>query len=219
MTVSTRSDRDPRGRPRRRGTVLEQAILQAALDELTEVGYTGLTIDRVAARARTNKTAIYRRWPSRAALAVAAHRHATTAEDPPDTGDLRADVLALLRGAARRISSPQGDILHILAAEMGNEPDLIREARDQMLDTSLTRWLTVLGRAVARGQARPEALSPRIATVAVDLLRHEYLIRGADTIADHTITEIVDTIYLPLVQTHSDTDKPKTRRESADAEE
>jgi AcrR family transcriptional regulator len=183
--------------------VLEQAILQATLDELTEVGYGGLTIDRVAARAHTNKTAIYRRWPSRAALAVAAHRHATTTEELPDTGDLRADVLALLNAAARRISSPQGEVLHILAAEMGNEPDLVREAREQMLASSLSRWLTVLGRAVARGEARPEALSPRIATVAVDLLRHEYLVRGASPIATGSITEIVDAIYLPLVRTRA----------------
>jgi AcrR family transcriptional regulator len=199
VTVATRAD-DPRKGPRRRGKVLEQAILRATLDELAEVGYGGLTIDRVAARAHTNKTVIYRRWPSRAALAVAAHLHVTTTDDLPDTGDLRADVLALLRAAAQRISSPQGEILQILAAEMGNEPDLVRALRDQMVDTSLARWLTVLGRAVARGQARPEALSPRIATVAVDLLRHEYLVRGVTTITDSTITEIVDTIYLPLVQ-------------------
>ncbi|MBW4721531.1 TetR/AcrR family transcriptional regulator [Saccharothrix obliqua] len=191
---------DPRKGPRRRGQVLEQAILRAALDELAEVGYHGLTIDRVAARAHTNKTAVYRRWPSRAALAVAAYLHVATDEELPDTGDLRTDVLALLRGAAQRIGSPQGGILHVLAAEMGNEPDLVRTIRDQVIDTGLTRWLTVLGRAVARGQARPEALSPRIATVAVDLLRHEYLVRGVTTITDNTVIEIVDAVYLPLVR-------------------
>ncbi|SFH13443.1 DNA-binding transcriptional regulator, AcrR family [Amycolatopsis regifaucium] len=211
MTTSPQAG-DPRKGPRRRGKVLEQAILQAALDELAEVGYSGLTMDRVAARAHTNKTVIYRRWPHRAALAVAAYLHVTPADDPPDTGDLRADVLALLRGAAQRISYPQGAILHILAAEMGNEPDLVRAARDQLVDTSLARWLTVLGKAVARGQARPEALSPRIATVAIDLVRHEYLVRGAAIIADSTIVEIVDTIYLPLVRASADTDDPGTRR-------
>jgi AcrR family transcriptional regulator len=187
-------------RSRRRGTVLENAILEAALAELADVGYAGLTMDRVAARAGTNKTAIYRRWPSRAALAIAAHRHIASSEDLPDTGDLRSDALALLRSAARRIGSPQGEILHVLAAETGNDPDLLGEARRQLFEVSTARWLTLLGRAVARGQARPEALSPRVATVAVDLLRNEFVFHGVTTIPDSTITEIVDAVYLPLVR-------------------
>lgn len=201
MRLSTEPDRadDPRKAPRRRGVVLERAILQAALDELLDVGYSGLTMDRVAARAGTNKSAIYRRWPHRAALAVAAYRQLAVPDEAPDTGDLRTDVLTMLRAAAARIASPQGEILHVLAAQVGSEPDLLREIRDQLLDTSLTRWLAVLGRAVARGQARAEALSPRIATLAVDLLRNEYLVRGVTTVPDGTLTEIVDTIYLPLV--------------------
>ncbi|MER7451294.1 TetR/AcrR family transcriptional regulator [Nocardia beijingensis] len=191
---------DHRKAPRRRGEVLERAILQAAAGELAEAGYAGFSIDRVAARAGTNKTTIYRRWPTRAALAVAAFRDAATTDELPDTGDLRTDVLAMLRGAADRIASRQGELLRVLATEMHSQPDLLGRVRDQLFDTGVTRWLTVLGRAVARGQARPEALTPRIATLAVDLLRNEYLIRGVTTIPDRTITEIVDSIYLPLVQ-------------------
>jgi AcrR family transcriptional regulator len=194
---------DPRKGPRRRGAVLERAILQAALDELTDVGYARLTMDRVAARANTNKTAIYRRWPSRAALAIATYRQLVAAPgDPPDTGDLRSDVLTLLRTGNARIASPQGEILRGLVAGMRDEPDLIREAREQFLQGGLGTWLTILGRAVARGQARPEALTPRIATVAADLLRNEYVFRGVTAIPDSTIVEIVDQIYLPLVQKH-----------------
>jgi len=55
---------------------------------------------------------------------------------------------------------------------------------------------------VDRGQARPDALTPRIATVALDLLRNEYLVRDVSVIPDSTLTEIIDTIYLPLVRTH-----------------
>ncbi|WP_324191115.1 TetR/AcrR family transcriptional regulator [Nocardia beijingensis] len=202
MDALERSGRanDHRKAPRRRGEVLEQAILQAAAGELAEAGYAGFSIDRVAARAGTNKTTIYRRWPTRAALAVAAFRDAATTDELPDTGDLRTDVLAMLRGAADRIASRQGELLRVLATEMHSQPDLLGRVRDQLFDTGVTRWLTVLGRAVARGQARPEALTPRIATLAVDLLRNEYLIRGVTTIHDRTITEIVDSIYLPLVQ-------------------
>ena len=65
---------------RRRGAVLEAAILRAAVEELTESGYAGLTMDRVAKRARTNKNAIYRRWPSRAALGITAYRKLVAAD-------------------------------------------------------------------------------------------------------------------------------------------
>ncbi|MFD0662107.1 TetR/AcrR family transcriptional regulator [Thermocatellispora tengchongensis] len=94
------------GQTRRRGAALEEAILRAAADELTESGYAGLTMDRVAQRAGTNKNTIYRRWPNRLALGIAAYRQLTTTIQPPDTGTLRGDALELLRRANRHWSSP-----------------------------------------------------------------------------------------------------------------
>src|SRR5699024_10006752 len=96
---------------RRRGLELERAILRAAAAELTESGYASMTMDRVARRAGTNKNAIYRRWPNRAALGIAAYRQiAVDSAQLPDTGDLRADVLEQLRRANRTWSSPIGAI-------------------------------------------------------------------------------------------------------------
>ena len=63
-------------RTRRRGAELEGVILRAAAEELTESGYAGLTMDRVARRAGTNKNTIYRRWPSRAITSTIAGRTA-----------------------------------------------------------------------------------------------------------------------------------------------
>lgn len=96
------------GQTRRRGAALEEAILRAAVDELTESGYAGLTMDKVAARAGTNKNAIYRRWPNRLALGIAAYRQLATTVPLPDTGSLRGDVLEWLRQANRHWSSPSG---------------------------------------------------------------------------------------------------------------
>src|SRR5262249_1822919 len=52
----------------------------------------------------------------------------------------------------------------------------------------------------ARGEARPEALHPRVATVAIVLLRNEYVTRGITTAADEVLVEIVEEVYLPLVR-------------------
>jgi AcrR family transcriptional regulator len=185
---------------RRRGAVLEEAILRATIDELTESGYAGLTMDRVAKRAGTNKNAIYRRWPNRLALGIAAYRQLTATVQLPDTGSLRGDVLELLRGANRHWSSPLGAILRELLAAAGSAPDFLAQLSEQSTDAVAATWLTILGRAVARGEASPEALHPRVATVAIVMLRNEFVMRGVPTAPDEVLVEIVDEVYLPLVR-------------------
>ncbi|WP_433272070.1 TetR/AcrR family transcriptional regulator [Actinosynnema sp. CS-041913] len=185
---------------RRRGAALEGAILDAAVAELTESGYAGMTMDRVAKRAGTNKNAIYRRWPNRAALGIAAYKHVVaTVAALPDTGELRGDALELLRRANRHWASPHGAILRELMGGIG-VPELLAQVRDEVGDAGSAMWLTVLGRAVARGEARPEALHPRVATVAVALLRNEFLTNGRPNVPDGVLVEIVDDVYLPLVR-------------------
>ena len=61
-------------------------------------------------------------------------------------------------------------------------------------------WLTVIGRAVARGEVRPESLHPRVATAAVALLRNEYVTRGAASVPDDVLVEIIDEVYMPLLR-------------------
>lgn len=188
-------------KPRRRGAALEEAILRAAAEVLTESGYAGLTMDKVAERAGTNKNALYRRWRNRAALGLAAYRRLAV-HDPrlPDTGTLRGDALELLRRANRTLSSPTGDILRSLLAGAAADPELLARLREHSGDGGSGLWLTLLGRAVARGEARPEALHPRVATAAVVLLRNEYVTRGVPTVPDDVLIEIVDEVYLPLVR-------------------
>ncbi len=193
------------GRTRRRGAALEEAILHAAVAELTASGYAGLTMDKVAARAGTNKNAIYRRWPNRLALGIAAYRQLATTVPPPDTGDLRGDVLELLRQANRHWSSPLGAILRELLSAAGGASQALAQLREQSGDAVAAPWLTILGRAVARGEASPEALHPRVATVAIVLLRNEFVMRGAPTTSDDVLVEIVDEVYLPLVRRRAPT--------------
>ena len=58
----------------------------------------------------------------------------------------------------------------------------------------------MLGRAVARGEATPEALHPRVATAPFALLRNEFVTRGVATVPDEILVEIVDEVFLPLVR-------------------
>ena len=96
---------DHRKLPRRRGDALYEAILNATLAELAEVGYARLTMERVAEQAKASKASLYRRWPSRMELAVeAVYRALPDPTSPPDTGSLRGDVLATLRANAELLA-------------------------------------------------------------------------------------------------------------------
>jgi AcrR family transcriptional regulator len=188
-------------RARRRGAELEGAILRAAAEELTESGYAGLTIDRVAQRAGTNKNTIYRRWASRAALGIAAYRQLAAAPAPgPDTGELRGDALELLRRTNRSWSSPTGGILRALLAGARDDPQLLAQIQEHSAEAGSAAWLAILARAVARGEAPADALHLRVATVAVALLRNEFTVRGYPTVPDDVLVEVVDEVYLPLIR-------------------
>jgi AcrR family transcriptional regulator len=187
---------------RRRGAELERAILHAAAEELRESGYSKMTMDRVAARAGTNKNAIYRRWPNRAALGIAAYRHLSdTAMPNPDTGTLRGDALEMLRRANETWSSPHGAVLRGLLAAAADDPELLTLMRERSgADTMDRAWLAMLERAAARGEATPAAAHPRVATTPMMLLRAEYAMRGIPSVPDEILIEIVDEVFLPLVR-------------------
>ena len=87
-------------RHRRRGEELEAAILEAAWDELVHVGFAKLTMESVAARAKTGVAVLYRRWPRKDDLVLDAIQHygATHPVAIPDTGSLRGDMIAMLSG-------------------------------------------------------------------------------------------------------------------------
>ena len=186
---------------RRRGPRLEAALLQAAWDELAEVGYTALTMERVAARAKTSRAVLYRRWPNRPELVVAALQH-HIGSDPfqvPDTGSLRDDLLAVLRHLSTNVDDL--GLLSFLIADSFNEvgwsPAVLRERA--LAGTSPSGTALVIERAIARGEIDPGRLSPRVRSLPVDLVRHELIMTQAP-VPDTTVVEIVDRIFLPLVR-------------------
>jgi AcrR family transcriptional regulator len=189
---------------RRRGEILEAAILQAAWDELSDVGYTHLTMEGVAARAKTNKAVLYRRWANKEKLVLAAFQKylPRPANNVPDTGDLRNDVLALLLGIARPLQAIGAKTIHGLMAErLGtNLISLLPQIRQPGTEDKFTITIkTILKNAELRGEVNLGKISPRVISLPADLLRYEVLITQ-EPISDHTITEIVDDIFLPLVQ-------------------
>ncbi|SDM76599.1 TetR/AcrR family transcriptional regulator [Allokutzneria albata] len=190
---------DHRSGPRRRGATLLHAIFEATLAELAESGYANLTMERVAERARTSKASLYRRWPSRADLVAAAAGHALPAdEELPDTGDLRRDVLALLRMIADRFDGPLGAAARGLMAETLHHPELGRELRSRTTGNRERMMRAILGKAVRRGEIDPDVLTPRVVLTGPSLLQLHFLQYGAP-VPDEVIEQITDEVVLPLV--------------------
>jgi AcrR family transcriptional regulator len=189
-------------RSRRRGEQLEAALVEAAWTELIEVGYAGLTMESIAARAHTGIAVLYRRWANKDEVVLAAlehHRHAHPVEIP-DTGTLRGDLLALLAA----ISSARTTFTAVAAAaafsgllsSTGLTPG---QARDKLLgEHSVWRSQLIYRRAHERGEIDLDRIPPAVLAMPFDLMRHD-LLMNLKPLTPARIRSITDDLVLPLV--------------------
>ncbi len=186
---------------RRRGEQLEQAILEAAWAELSEVGYSALTIEAVAKRAGTSKPVIYRRWQSRAHLVIAAWaRQRPTESVTPDLGSLRADLVWLFTRLADRTAGMMSETIAGVMAEAFKHPEVQRLLRERMDSAPLTHAIgRIVDNAVARGELRPVVLPRMAARLPLDLVRAESVFCGAP-VPDEFVEAMVDDVFLPLLR-------------------
>lgn len=153
----------PAGRPR--DPRIDAAILRATADLLVEIGYSNLTMAAVAERACTTKTALYRRWSSKAELVhEAAFPAAPTAiENPP--GDIGADVRAMVAATRDVFTSPVvRAALPGLIADMATDADLNVRIMDRFTGV-FSAVRTRVADAVRRGAANPDVDPDRLVEV------------------------------------------------------
>ena len=151
--------RPKRGRPR--DASLDDRILAAALAVLADSGLRGCTIDAVALRAEVPKSTIYRRWPSKDELQVAALERYIAATQPiPDTGTLRGDLSEIFRAQIRSYGSrqarPMVSFAFSVLAEGEAVPTATGEAMRRFATARRTRLREVLERARDRGEIRED---------------------------------------------------------------
>ena len=109
---------------------MRQAVFDATLNLLASSGYSLLTIDSVAAAAGVNKTTVYRNWPTKVDLILAAAEDRSEAMIMTKSrGDPERDLIALLKSVADNITSPLGRALVIATLNAAEDPD-VGEARD-----------------------------------------------------------------------------------------
>lgn len=146
-----------RGRPLSRET--ERAILAATTDLLAARRLSEISLEEIAAWARVSKASIYRRWPSKGALAFDAFIAQSLERQPePDTGRLEDDLKAALRNWVLAVEgTTTGRTLRGLIAEVQRDPELAGLWRDRFVCPVRASHMIMVERAIARGELRPEA--------------------------------------------------------------
>ena len=187
-------------RQRRRGEELEAALLQAAWDELAEVGFAKLTMESVAVRAKTGVAVLYRRWPNKDDLVIAAigHYGKTRPVEIPDTGTLRGDMLGLLRGINDGRNSFAVVVSATFSGLLSSTGLTPAEVRLRLIGDRPIWSHEIFRRAHERGELDLDTVPPAVLTMPFDLMRHDMLMTLKPMGPDR-ITEIVDDLFLPLV--------------------
>ncbi len=183
----------PRRLGRPRSTEADEAILVAAIELFAEVGLEGLTVEGVAARAGVGKATIYRRYPGKVDLVVAAARHFTGGTvEAPDTGSTRGDLRELIDGLVTLLTAtPLGRVLPILVAARTRVAEL-DVAYAEIVSEKRARSSVVVRRAIARGDLRPDTDVELVVDFYVSPIFYRFLITGAP-LDDAFASAIVDT--------------------------
>jgi AcrR family transcriptional regulator len=186
-----RSAAPPTGRARNPRT--HQAILDAAVELLAEIGYQELSIERVAARAGVGKATIYRWWNSKSALVIEAMQHGMPLAPPPQTGDLHTDLRATVTAAAHTFTeTPAGATVPALAADIPRDPATAERLR-QFLRPRRDAAREVLHRAAASGQLPADVDIETVIDLFVGAIFYRRLVRGLE-IDDGMIDQLVSLI-------------------------
>ncbi|MFE1787223.1 TetR/AcrR family transcriptional regulator [Streptomyces sp. NPDC059525] len=187
---------------RRRGPELERAILDAALEQLGSVGWNALTMEGVAAGARTGKAALYRRWPSKADLVADVLRRGLPAlGETPDQGSIREDLYRLCVRMRDVMRSPAGMALRAVLHECDPaHGDLFREVIWKGLHEPAREVIgELLLRGIQRGDVRPDATSPLINDVIPAMLMYRAKVCGSEW-PDREIAEMIDGLMVPMLR-------------------
>jgi len=181
--------------PQLRGERVVKKILEAAVEELSAKGLAALSMEDVAARAGVAKTTVYRRWPTKVDLAVAAmHQVADDIIRVEDTGSLRGDLMALLRSFRDFAWTPRGqglmrmmmtDVMH---AEISEFARRIREEKAH-------EPTNIVLRAIARGELPRETDPSLVLDTAFGAVQN-YLCFMQVPVSDARIAQIIDLVLV-----------------------
>ncbi|WP_371102768.1 TetR/AcrR family transcriptional regulator [Streptomyces sp. PU_AKi4] len=187
---------------RRRGAVLERAILDATLEQLSTVGWNGLTMEGVAAGAQTGKAAVYRRWPSKEDLVADALRAGLPQfDEAPDLGGVREDLLDLCLRARDAMFSQPGSALRSVI----HECDTLQAERfhavivEGVVEPTIRMLRAVIERGIERGEVRADAANGYVFDAIPAMMMYRSKMCGSEW-SDVDLEEMIDQLMVPLLR-------------------
>lgn len=185
-------------RSRRRGDVLERALYEATLAELAEVGYDGLTMTGIAARANTGKATLYRRWCHKRDLVHATLDFALPPLPELESGrSARAKLLTLFTTHRDLLAGKTGFPGAEVISQLVHEPELRAIFADAVVGPRLKIIESILRSAIDDRDMEPAAMTPFTAHVGPALISDHFLLTGVPP-GQRELQLIVDTVIPPL---------------------
>jgi AcrR family transcriptional regulator len=176
----------------------ETELLEVTLHLLQERGYDRLTVDAVASTARASKATIYRRWPTKAALVLAAFTEGIRqVAGPIDTGSLRGDLMALgaLVCEQARQHTPT---MRAVLSEVSRYPALGDALQHELIDQRRTAISQIMGHAAGRGEIDSAELCDEIWDLLPGYLVFRSIMPGRPP-SDRTVQILVEDVVIPTL--------------------
>lgn len=183
--------------------------MQAASELLAEKGLLGMSMEEVAARAGVGKATVYRRWPSRGALALDAFLVEFQSRlAPACTGSLRGDLRAAVRAWVRAVATTRaGRMLVGLIAEAQRDPDLAVAWRERVFNPLRQHHRDIVDRAVRRGEL-PAGTDADLVLDLVFGAAYHRLLHGHLPLDERFATKAVDVVVDGLLRPVSSASGP-----------
>lgn len=177
-------------------TAREIELLNVTLKLLQQHGYDRLTVEAVATEARASKATMYRRWPSKAALVLAAFVHGIKESSvAPHTGSLRGDLLAIGASVCEQAQEHAGTMRAVLN-EMSHSPALSAAMHDKLVHHRNVLIDQVLAEAVERGEIDAAAINEEVWDLLPGYLVFRALVSARPPTGE-TVRLLVDEVLLP----------------------
>ncbi|AMW18627.1 TetR/AcrR family transcriptional regulator [Mycobacteroides chelonae] len=194
--VSTGLTKAEKKRQASQWTPREVELLAVTLRLLQQHGYDRLSVDEVAAESKASKATIYRRWPSKAELVLAAFVEGMRAQlVRPDTGSLREDLLQIGDSVLEE-SRHNLPIMRGMLNEIARNPALTKAFRTQFIDQRKSLISDVLDAAVERGEIDSAAINEELWDLLPGYLVFRGLLPVRSATAD-TVRTLVDDVIMP----------------------
>jgi AcrR family transcriptional regulator len=177
-----------------RATEIHEAVIRL----LVEHGYDRLTFDAVAAAARASKATLYRRWPHKSDLVIDALALfiGCPADQDPDTGSLRGDLIAQACAVGGLDDEAVMQTWSALLPVIHREPEMARGIQERFIAPKLMAARAVFENARRRGEVGPDADLDTLVMILPAMSVHETLLSGKRPGPDR-IADFVDTVVLP----------------------